>query len=1634
MRRMRTASVVATGLLALLGSGREAKAQAEPFRVISVPWVATRPEVPHDGVNGQSSYFQAVGRGGNCGTYEYRWDFNGDGLWDTNGGNFTDAPSKWDLGVQYTYDNQAADRLFVARVEGRCGAETDTAEFPIRIRVNPTRAQRLNRAITNGLWYGHVAMSRDEANHLAWWGETPDMAVLAQAFMNRGHRHGVDPETDPYYEDANWIVNMLLTRYTTVDIQSGNVGGVNPDVNGNTFGLMTDRDNSNYFGGPQLEAIASWGDMDYICPPTSSANVAGRRLGDVVQDAAEFFMWAQTDIAFNDDFAGGWDYGTNSGAPDTSQVGWAAVGLFSAGVNGGATIPDWVKTRTYNVVAYNASERAGGPVGGYGYHGPNECGSNHSRSGAMLNALGFALSRNRDDVRVRNTIAFLGNNFDNDLNDCWTPRQFNGDQANYYALYQITKGMRSFGEPIRFMGDANVDWYARYADFLIRTQGADGRWTNDNGWMGAREMVHGMALLIAIPTIFETPPVAVADANPVLAGPGDLITFSHSQSYAPDPSVPIVAYRWDFVDYPTGLDLNSDGDFLDPGEHAPEDTNGDGQVTGDEIVWEVQTGDPNERPTFTYNPPGLSFGDEVVFKVTLEVEDALHRTSIDDESVHIRVSIINHPPVALPHPSGNPDATYAIVPGRSYLLDGGRSYDPDSDDLPQAGFPVDFITSYLWDLNGDGVFETSGVTANFDAPSAWQPGERHSVQFKVCDDGTWVGTPDATCPDGDCTLCSERSVSFDIIPNAPPVATADPSQVDVEEGGNIHVSAGGSDPEGGLITGQWSCDEFLTYDVDAQGNLSLTAAGIDAPAEGLTFYCTLTVTDDLGAMGSIDVPVHVANANPIIQIVDAPATANEGATVSLAIVATDPSAADADNLRYNVDCDGDGILDVLDSNSPVVDCSWPDEGLFVGTVEVDDDDGGVATQNFSIEVLNVAPSIDPIVCPAATEGTPIALPVRVTDPGILDHITCAMVAPIPGGSAINNCQILWTPTYAQAVRGLVDFNVAASDGDGGQGNGHFQCRPRWLDEDGDGLPDTWENQNGVQDPNGDPDGDGLTNADEFALGTDPHVFNGATPPVLQDPIGGIAVNTTTPFLTLRNAHDNNPRAQGLRYEFQLYADSSLRQPVEVSDLVPETPATTSHQVGAGLLLENHVYWWTARANNGFAYGTAPQAETFVVNAVNEAPSTPSILRPEDGDAVASTHPTLVVDNATDADPGDTELTLQCEIATDDQFADVVSRVAGAQSAEGSTALAVVDALAEHGQFFARCRARDAEGATSDWSAPVGFTIDSGNLPPDAPECRTPALDSIVRDLMGITLIAGNAADPENDPLTYRFELSPDPTFPNASTVTSDEQPGDPSGATAWHTDSLLQDNHVYFWRVRARDGRAAGPSCTSRFRVDLVNEPPSVPTPVNPWVDTVSEPSPRFVWAESTDPEGDPISYEVGLFNAPDQVEPIWTATAGEVHVDYEAAPLPSGDYWWHVRAQDNQEGHYSDWSALIHFVIDNTGTEADAVVLPDASEAKPDAETPDVAVLEPDASADLGVVPDAAPLEPDAAPPAIDAGGDATSGVEPDGSTTGTNSISQRVTGAGCSTASPAGRAPAGAAVGLLLCAAGIGLRRRRR
>jgi len=203
-------------------------------------------------------------------------------------------------------------------------------------------------------------------------------------------------------------------------------------------------------------------------------------------------------------------------------------------------------------------------------------------------------------------------------------------------------------------------------------------------------------VLILTPEIFIAPPVAVAKAEPTEATPGAVITFDHSGSFHRDPDRTLVAFRWD-------LDEDS--------------------------VWDFETDDINVRSTFIYDDE-VGCGEEFIHLAKLEVEDDVGNTDVDDETVIIRINLNNHPPVA----DGDPTDSYPnyyVLTGGAVLLDATQSYDPDETH-------GDFVTMWEWDLNNDGIFETSGETLQFQIPEGWGPGSNHTVTLRVTDDGFWA--------------------------------------------------------------------------------------------------------------------------------------------------------------------------------------------------------------------------------------------------------------------------------------------------------------------------------------------------------------------------------------------------------------------------------------------------------------------------------------------------------------------------------------------------------------------------------------------------------------------------------------------------------------------------------------------------------------------------------------------------------------------------------------------------------------------------------------------------------------------------------------------------------------------------------
>jgi len=143
-----------------------------------------------------------------------------------------------------------------------------------------------------------------------------------------------------------------------------------------------------------------------------------------------------------------------------------------------------------------------------------------------------------------------------------------------------------------------------------------------------------------------------------------------------------------------------------------------------------------------------------------------------------------------------------------------------------------------------------------------------------------------------------------------------------------------------------------------------------------------------------------------------------------------------------------------------------------------------------------------------------------------------------------------------------------------------------------------------------------------------------------------------PTLWIQNSTD----AEGdtLTYDFSGFHDTDCVAPIIDLVGVPETPDSTGGQVIESLG-ESCIYWWSARAFDGYEYSDWSPSETFVVNATPEPPLSFQALYPPDtgGLPVFNMLTEFWWERSYDPDPLDT-IRYKLEIAVDSNFTFVLT--------------------------------------------------------------------------------------------------------------------------------------------------------------------------------------------------------------------------------------------------------------------------------------------------------------------------------------------------------------------------------------------
>jgi len=234
--------------------------------------------------------------------------------------------------------------------------------------------------------------------------------------------------------------------------------------------------------------------------------------------------------------------------------------------------------------------------------------------------------------------------------------------------------------------------------------------------------------------------------------------------------------------------------------------------------------------------------------------------------------------------------------------------------------------------------------------------------------------------------------------------------------------------------------------------------------------------------------------------------------------------------------------------------------------------------------------------------------------------------------------------------------------------------------------------------------------------------------------------------------------------------------------------------------------------------------------------------------------------------------------------------------------------------------------TADHSIEASFVKNSA---PTAPACNYPKNNGEIKPREP-ELSVSNAADADDDTLTYAFEVYADQGLNSLVTSISGVQEG--VNTTEWHVGIILNDNSFYYWRARAYDGMDYSEWMdTTNFFVNTANDPPKIPTISSPPDDSEVEGlKPALEVNNATDIDLDPITYEFAVY-ADEGMTALTTSKTGVLE-GHEGATCWQIDialedntfYWWRAQARDNEDAE-SGWSGLSRFFVNQANNAPSA-------------------------------------------------------------------------------------------------------------
>ena len=344
------------------------------------------------------------------------------------------------------------------------------------------------------------------------------------------------------------------------------------------------------------------------------------------------------------------------------------------------------------------------------------------------------------------------------------------------------------------------------------------------------------------------------------------------------------------------------------------------------------------------------------------------------------------------------------------------------------------VSSYSWDLNGDGRADVSSHTAS--VTLSWA----QLTQMGLGDVGRFSVTATVTYAGG--VSVTSATAAHLLVTNTPPTVADLAFSAAPQAGQPVTVSGkvvdpGTADIESVMVA--WGDGTATMATVNADRTFSAVHTYADQPTSQTTYSVTLVVADDNGGSYWVSASLTVANVPPDVSVTGAPA-ATIGQTYTLAFSATDP--ANDPVSGWLVDW-GDGTIQSFAASATGASHVYQTASLYEVSVSALDEQALGYYPTASKLVIVPALPVIPVV-PAVTPVVPV-LPVTVVEAMANNGgSTTAPVGPPPvlvisTAPQLPSVTIGYTPVSYSSQPQLQSDNYVFSYGGGDRGHSRTEA-------------------------------------------------------------------------------------------------------------------------------------------------------------------------------------------------------------------------------------------------------------------------------------------------------------------------------------------------------------------------------------------------------------------------------------------------------------------------------------------------------------------------------------------------------------------------------------------------------------------